>query len=72
VWRIEQGKLVSTPVQLGLSDAAFTELVSGPLAEGTVIVTGASMGQSASNATARSPLLPQFPRRGGGNTGGRR
>jgi hypothetical protein len=62
---------VAVPVQLGLSDAAFTEIVSGPLAEGTVIVTGASLGQSASNAAARSPLLPQFPRRGS-NTGGRR
>jgi len=72
VWRLEQGKLVAVPVQLGLSDAAFTEIVSGPVEEGTAIVTGASAGQSASTATARSPLLPQFPRRGGGNTGGRR
>jgi HlyD family secretion protein len=72
VWRLEQGKLVSTPVQLGLSDAAFTEIAGGPLAEGTVVVTGASVGQSASNAAARSPLLPQFPRRGGSNAGGRR
>jgi HlyD family secretion protein len=70
IWRLENGKLVPVPVQLGLADAAFTEVVGGPVAEGTLLVTGASVAQAASNdSTARSPLLPQFPRRGGGGTG---
>jgi HlyD family secretion protein len=77
VWQYRDGQLVPVKVKVGLSDGSSTELISGPLTPGAVVVTGAALPSattaSSTSGQARSPLLPQFPRRsGGGGSGGRR
>jgi HlyD family secretion protein len=66
VWQYRDGQLVSVSVRIGLSDGTNTELLSGPLEEGSSVVTGVTTtgAQAASTSQSRSPLLPQFPRRG--------
>jgi hypothetical protein len=60
------GELEPVPVQTGLSDAAFTEIVSG-IAEGTVVVTGVALtpaGGATTGATSTNPFMPKVPRHG--------
>jgi HlyD family secretion protein len=59
------GELEPVPVQTGLSDAAFTEIVSG-ISEGTVIVTGVALtpGGATTGATSTNPFMPKVPRHG--------
>jgi len=68
VWTLREGRLVPLDVRVGLSDGVHVEVISGVTAD-TQLVTGvtAPSSTSASNASAqaRSPLLPQFPRRNG-------
>jgi HlyD family secretion protein len=72
VWQYRDGRLVSVAIRTGLSDGTMTEVISGPLEEGSTVVTGITLpGTAVASAAAqpRSPLLPQFPRRrrtGGG------
>jgi HlyD family secretion protein len=77
VWQYRDGQLAPVKVKVGLSDGSSTELISGPLTPGAVVVTGAALASattaSSTSGQARSPLLPQFPRRSsGGGSGGRR
>ena len=63
------GELVPTPVQTGLADASFTEIVSG-LAEKAVVVTGTTTAQAsaASQGTATNPFGPPRPKSGSNST----
>jgi HlyD family secretion protein len=68
VWQLVAGTLRPIAVTPGTSDGAFTEVLDGPLAEGALVVTRASLtGDTASAArpaNSASPLMgPQPPRR---------
>jgi HlyD family secretion protein len=67
VWQYRDGRLVPVRVRIGLSDGTYTEVVFGPLEAGSSVVTGVNTGavQASNSPSSRSPLLPQFPRRGG-------
>jgi len=62
------GELIATPVNIGLSDSAWTEIVSG-LNEGAFVVTGTLSAQAASVATTptttTNPFAPARPPGGG-------
>lgn len=68
VWRFVDGRLTPVRVRLGVSDGTYTELISGELAEGTPLVTAVLLqpAPSATQGGARSPLIPQRGRPGGG------
>jgi HlyD family secretion protein len=72
VWQYRDGRLVPVAIRTGLSDGTVTEVISGPLEEGSTVVTGVTLPGAAVSAASqsRSPLLPQFPRRQ--RTGGAR
>jgi HlyD family secretion protein len=77
VWRYINSQLKPARVRLGISDGTWTELLGGELQPGTELVTGVTIGQSASpNAGGtRSPLMPQRRPPGGQRNapaGGRR
>ncbi|MGH9372043.1 MAG: efflux RND transporter periplasmic adaptor subunit [Vicinamibacterales bacterium] len=42
VWRFENRKFVAVPVEVGLSNGSWTELVKGPVRPGDVLVTAAT------------------------------
>ena len=41
VWKSQGGEAVAAPVRLGVADANYTEIVSGPLREGEQVIVGA-------------------------------
>jgi HlyD family secretion protein len=64
VWVSTRGQLSPTPVQIGASDATYTEIVSPALVEGTQVVTRAVTPASASTtpaAATNNPLMPSRP-----------
>lgn len=68
VWQLVAGALRPIAVTPGATDGAFTEILDGPLVEGALVVTRASLaGDAASTAkpaNSSSPLMgPQPPRR---------
>ncbi len=66
VWQFRDGRLVPVTIRTGLSDGTRTEVISGPIEEGSTVVTGITLpGTTVTSAStqSRSPLLPQFPRR---------
>jgi HlyD family secretion protein len=70
VWVMDGTYVRPIPVRVGLTDDVNTEVQGEGLAEGTEVVTGAQTAQTVSAQTeAKSPFVPQFPRRGG--AGGR-
>jgi HlyD family secretion protein len=73
VWQYRDGHIVPVAIRTGLSDGTVTEVISGPLEEGSTVVTGVTLpgaAVAAASTQSRSPLLPQFPRRQ--RTGGAR
>jgi HlyD family secretion protein len=71
VWVLVDGKrLERRSIQAGLSDGHATEVVSGDLREGDVVVIGQNGGSSTAGQQQRSGS-PLGPRPGGGFTGGR-
>ncbi len=65
VWVLAEDKsLRSVAVQLGLSDGLSTELVSGPLVQGDIIVTGMELNPG---RTAAASATTQTPKTGGGS-----
>ena len=72
VWTVVNGQLQPVPVRTGVTDGATVAVDANGLEEGDVIATGIiERNAAAPTSTARSPLLPQFGRRGGG-AGGQR
>ena len=68
VWQLVAGTLRPIAVTPGTSDGAFTEVLDGPLAEGALVVTRASLtgdgASAARSSNSASPLMgPQPPRR---------
>jgi HlyD family secretion protein len=64
VWTLKNGLLKGVAVTTGLTDGVNTEILSGELAEGAVVVTGMKTADEASaEAPAGTPFLPQFKRR---------
>ena len=66
VWISNAGKLTATPVQVGASDATFTELLSPSLVEGAQVVTRANSPASSATTTRQAvptgnPLMPSRP-----------
>lgn len=58
------GRLEPVSVQTGLSDSAFTEIVSG-LEEGVIVATGTSLVPAASASSGvTNPFVPKMPPRG--------
>jgi hypothetical protein len=57
--------LAPATIQTGLSDAAFTEIVSG-LEEGAAVVTGMALTSTTpkANGTSTNPFMPKLPTRG--------
>lgn len=63
VWiQTREGKLRPVPVQLGIQDRQFAELVSGDLQEGEQVITGAT-------ASSKSPVTQQSQSPFGGGPG---
>lgn len=58
------GKIVKTPIELGLEDGRLVEVVSGIL-EGEILVIKEMNSQSSPSKNARSPFMPSGPGRGG-------
>jgi hypothetical protein len=71
VWVSVDGRLVPTPVGIGISDGSYTAVLGGPLSEGAQVVTGITM-PSGTSGTSTSPLLPFGGRRPGGSRGAAR
>jgi HlyD family secretion protein len=67
VWTYLDDRLHKTPVTTGISDATFTEIVGGDVAEGAPVVTQVTMPGSANSrpavAPTSNPLMGQTPRR---------
>jgi HlyD family secretion protein len=69
VWQESGGTVVPVPVKVGISDGAWTELIEGPLTEGTRVITRVALGDPASSsgkpaaAANGNPLMPASPRR---------
>jgi HlyD family secretion protein len=66
VWQYRDGRLVPVTIRTGLSDGTMTEVISGPLEDGSTVVTGIAVPgttMTSASSQSRSPLLPQFPRR---------
>jgi len=64
VWVANGGRLAAAAVQVGASDATYTELVSSSLPEGTLVVTRAASSSTTApkaTATAGNPLMPTRP-----------
>jgi HlyD family secretion protein len=53
VYKVVDGKLAAVPVQVGISDTTYTEIVGGALAEGDKLVTRDLAGQSGSPSQVR-------------------
>ncbi len=67
LWIQENNILKAVVVKTGLNDGANSEIVSGDIKEGTVVVTGtaAIAAKSQSGGSSTSPFMPTPPRRGG-------
>ena len=65
VWRLDQGRLVATPVQLGISDGDRTQILSGDVHPGEALITGVALPnvQAPGSPFGRGPF--GFPGRGG-------
>jgi HlyD family secretion protein len=76
VWVVSGDRLRPLAVQTLLTNGATAALADGSLKEGDQIVTAIVTSTTASGASASqpsaSPLMPNFPRRGGQGGGGRR
>ena len=76
VWQLVDGRLRRIPVRAGVSDGANVAITSDALDEGVSIITGIARSEGSADATPAaaggSPLVPQMPRRPGGNAGGAR
>ena len=53
VYKIVEGKLTAIPVKTGISDATFTEVTSGEIAEGDKLVTRDLAGQGGPQSQIR-------------------
>jgi HlyD family secretion protein len=61
-----RGELDAVPVQTGLSDATFTEIISG-ISAGQVVVTGPALTAApakSTGATSTNPFMPKMPPKG--------
>jgi HlyD family secretion protein len=62
VWRLEDGRPVRVPIEVGLDDDAFSEVLGGQLAEGDTIVLGVAGTNAAGGATGGQGGVPRMPR----------
>jgi HlyD family secretion protein len=53
VYKLAEGKLVAVPVQLGVSDSSYTEVVGGDVKEGDMLVTRDLLGQGGPQSQMR-------------------
>jgi HlyD family secretion protein len=60
VWKLVDGRPVRVPIEVGLDDDAFTEVVGGGLAAGDAIIVGVAVVGSAPAGVAGVP--PRIPR----------
>lgn len=60
VWRLQSGKPVRVPVEIGLDDDAYTEVLSGALAAGDEIIVGESGSAAGASTAASAPRLPRL------------
>lgn len=65
VWTVEGTAIKPIPVQVGLSDGAFTEVQSEALTEGMPVVVGEEQPAATAGAGYASPFTPQFGRGAG-------
>ena len=64
LWVSTNGQLSATTVQVGATDATYTEILSPALPEGTQVVTRAVTAASTATATpaaTNNPLMPSRP-----------
>lgn len=66
VWVLVDGQPKPVQVQIGISDGSMTEIVGGELAEGALVIVGATGGEPVTKAASSSP----FNTMGGGGRGG--
>jgi len=53
VFKVVDGKLVAVPVQAGIADTAFTEVIGGDVKEGDKLVTRDNVGQGGPQSQVR-------------------
>jgi HlyD family secretion protein len=72
VWVLAGASLRPVRVELGVNDGTSTAVVGGDLQDGARVVTGAARTDAvkASTSSIGSPLVPQRPRRSGGQGSG--
>jgi HlyD family secretion protein len=58
-WQLQEGEPVAVEVRLGLTDGSWTEIVSGPLAEGAEVIVGIGEGRGGAASTPASGGLPR-------------
>ena len=68
-WIHAAGQLKAVRLRLGISDGAYTELLSGEVSPGQELVTAVITLAQAAAAATRSPLMPGGPASGGGQPG---
>jgi HlyD family secretion protein len=54
------------PVEIGISDGSFTEIVTASLKEGDSVIVGQKGAEAASNNQQVNPFAPRFPGSGSG------
>lgn len=65
VWVLQKdGSLKEVKLEIGISDGVYTEVKSGDLKNGDVVVVGMQDVQVAGKATSSNPFLPKPPMRG--------
>jgi HlyD family secretion protein len=57
IWRLKSGEPVRVPIEIGLDDDAYTEVLSGELAAGDEIIVGESGGAAGASAVTSAPRL---------------
>jgi HlyD family secretion protein len=73
VWVMNAGALRPVHVKALLSDGTMTAIADGALDEKAEVVTGMATSTTAqASPQSSSPLVPSFPRRGAGQSGGAR
>jgi hypothetical protein len=71
VWRWDEKTLTQVPLQLGVSDGSFVELISGDIKVGDEVVIGVVLPPSfRPTTTTTNPLMGPQNQRGGQRPGG--
>lgn len=66
IWGLDGNQVKPLPVVVGPTDGSMTEIQSGEIREGMLMVVGEQPRKASGNQTISSPFTPQFSTKGGG------